>query len=277
MPDRFFEAVGDRLKHPIIGPIIITYIVWNWDLIFYLMFADFSIQERIVHVQNQLLFFTVDGFHRHSVPIIFGFSWSIFSAYILEVTDQIQDHFTKDKRSTRRVRKVKDIEDETKVLEAEGKRKLALDNLQLIEDLTEKIVTLKDDNEELKARVESFNTLQDRYSRQENELALLKEKERLLKEELAAAEDTIAYRVKETKRLARGLVSAVKTAENTLPDTDPVLREALAHSERATSKDLLDLVEKQHKRNKELIGTVEEFSKLLILSLEEVKRGRGEA
>lgn len=49
-----FEAAQQRIRSPFIGSVILVFIVTNWRVLFYLFFADVSVEARIEHYDTNM-------------------------------------------------------------------------------------------------------------------------------------------------------------------------------------------------------------------------------
>lgn len=72
-----FETVADRIKSPVIGPIILAYFVFNWKPIYYLIFAEQSVEIRFEYFDRN-----TDIISCFVLPTFFGLAFALAAPWI---------------------------------------------------------------------------------------------------------------------------------------------------------------------------------------------------
>lgn len=65
--------LDDRLSSPILGSFSFAWIIFNWKLIFFLLFSDKTVESKIVHIENNYF----DWQHLILYPTIFVIFYSL--------------------------------------------------------------------------------------------------------------------------------------------------------------------------------------------------------
>lgn len=64
-----YETLNIRVKHPLLGPLIVSSIIFNWKAIFYLFFSDIEAFDRINKIREELYANCYDRSMAIAVPI----------------------------------------------------------------------------------------------------------------------------------------------------------------------------------------------------------------
>ena len=73
----FLEAMSTRVKSPVIGSVIISFVLWNWKVLFYLAFAKSTSIEKFGYFDAHMSIYSI-----LIIPVLFGVVFSMISPWI---------------------------------------------------------------------------------------------------------------------------------------------------------------------------------------------------
>ena len=76
-----------RLRNPILAPFSVAWIVSNWRLVFFLLFSEKGIEEKITYVEETYL----DVLHLLIYPLVFALFYALVLPWVHLIIEWIQD------------------------------------------------------------------------------------------------------------------------------------------------------------------------------------------
>lgn len=194
--ESFFSAIRDRLKKPFFGAFILSFVVYNWRVFYYLVFADGKVGDRIKYVDDNYL--KSESFFW--CPVLFALGYMLTQAYL---------HWGIDSATSF----------------GESKRKFILQERR-IEELNNQVARAKIEREVQDARSGNL-TLAELNIRNENltrEIEILTKKYNLESEQKNAISEELNLKLQENIELSGNM-------KNTLLDYDNVRSELVKVTE----------------------------------------------
>lgn len=89
-----FDAFSERIRSPFVGSVVIALLLWNWKLVWYLLFADVPVVDKLAFVESQsrdlvLPFVTISNWSLYGVPFIVGIGAAIAMPWVRYVGAEI--------------------------------------------------------------------------------------------------------------------------------------------------------------------------------------------
>lgn len=178
------DSSKERIKNPVVGAFICSFIVCNWRPIFLLMFSDMKMEDKI-YVVNE--YCTVGAF---LYPLSFAIIYTISVPFIMILIDKILGHAKKQRVANIYKNKTDVLQEKiklaSKVLELKDtesgnkEKQDYLEKIKYLEETNSQLVsshknTVDQLNASLKATNNSLEALNSKYSLTVNELEILKE------------------------------------------------------------------------------------------------------
>uniref|UniRef100_F4C457 Uncharacterized protein n=1 Tax=Sphingobacterium sp. (strain 21) TaxID=743722 RepID=F4C457_SPHS2 len=173
--DIFLSTYRERIKHPVIGPFLLSMVVFNWKAIVILVFSSNSIEDRIVFIENYYLYFWTALLFSVIVTVIYVLG----VPYLTLGLDYLLTRGRENARKRRLKQKENDLDDqqeiETKKIRLE-KTKAELLNAENVNATVQSLqLQVKERDEKLAQQIDRFN---EEVLRNREEIALLTERYR---------------------------------------------------------------------------------------------------
>ncbi|WP_294957804.1 hypothetical protein [uncultured Flavobacterium sp.] len=178
-----FDSYSDRVNNPFIGSLVISYVIYNWEMFAILIFAEWPIHCKIEWIQSR--YYKMENF---VIPIIVALFYILILPYLNIIFDVILS------TSTKITQKKKDLLHTNKLLiqerDAHQKRKIAdaEAGTSATKDLNDRINNLKDEilalNERNKQDIERHKESEKRSKEIENDLSNALKQSQISREEM---------------------------------------------------------------------------------------------
>lgn len=148
----FIDTTKERLKTPISGAFLWSFIICNWRPIFLLLFSDASIENKIIVINHEYC-----NFWAIFWPIVIA---TFYTLLIPKIMLQIENDLapTQDERVTKRYESEKHlVQQKTNVAREEFLLKSAESGSKEIQELQDEIQSLKQKNEGLQESIKQIN------------------------------------------------------------------------------------------------------------------------
>lgn len=168
------DSSKERIKNPILGTFICSFIVYNWRPLFLLMFSKKSIEENILIINEQHC--TSASYLK---PLAFAFIYNILFPFVMILVDKMISYAKRQRlvniytnKSDELTEKIKLAEKVLELKNAESGNKEKQELLDQIESLKESnsqlIITHKNTVDQLNASLKEANTSFINYVNEEN-------------------------------------------------------------------------------------------------------------
>ncbi|MET3027946.1 hypothetical protein ABXT06_14800 [Flavobacterium sp. UW10123] len=148
----FIDSTKERLKNPISGAFLWSFVFYNWRPICLLLFSKTSIENKIIVINHEYCSFWAIFF-----PIVIATFYTLLIPKImLEIDKDLEP--TKDARITKRYASKKhEVVEKTKVAKAEFLLKSEESGTQTIQEFMSQIEALKENNNNLQDSIKQIN------------------------------------------------------------------------------------------------------------------------
>lgn len=147
----FIDTGKERLKTPISGAFLWSFLIYNWRPIFVLIFSDASIEDKIIVINYEYC-----SFWAIFLPVVFATMYTLLIPKImLEIDKDLAP--TKDARVTKRYEARKhEIIEKTAVAREEFLLKSEETGNQTVQELNDQIKALQDQNQALQGSIKQI-------------------------------------------------------------------------------------------------------------------------
>ncbi len=139
------EGFGRKFRNPIIAGFVLSWIVFNWKFLLFLMFSKLTIEKKFEAAKTTYL----NGFSGFLFPFLVSIFLYIAIPYLTVFLDNLLEH-------SKQLRKRKVINSQVKLLEDEQKLLYAQNRYFDRDELIKTIENLASTNEDLKERIDEF-------------------------------------------------------------------------------------------------------------------------
>lgn len=156
----FLEAWSQRVRSPILGSVLISFLIVNWQPIWYLIFADRPVRNKFIYFDTNTNIFTIFVY-----PVIIGLSLAIFVPWIrlfgahlvrgpLKKLRKLEDGEAQEQKLHKLELSAREIEVQARLDEAKEMAKIAaarrLDEARQVggKDLEEELISSRDETDE---------------------------------------------------------------------------------------------------------------------------------
>ena len=150
------DSTKDRIKNPIVGAFICSFVVYNWRPFFLLMFSNMKMEEKIVIINNE--YCSLSSF---IYPFIFAIIYTLIVPFIMIYIDAILIYAKKQRVENIYKNKSIVLEEKIKLAAKVLKLKEAESGNKEKQDLIDKIKSLEESNQLLtlseKNKIEQLN------------------------------------------------------------------------------------------------------------------------
>lgn len=142
------KSAEERIRNPFIGAFTISWLIFNWQFIYYILFSDKKVEEKLL--------FVVKNFHNYWYILVFPLLSSLFYLLIVPYVNLWTDKFVKKSKKQRELEihendKIK-IQRETEIAKENVLKEIAVSqerekgsHNRFVEELQGKIKILEDD------------------------------------------------------------------------------------------------------------------------------------
>ncbi|SCZ63962.1 hypothetical protein SAMN04488118_105161 [Epibacterium ulvae] len=82
-----FDAFSERLRSPFLGSILLAFAFWNWQVLWFMLFADVPVADRIAYFDAH-----TDGWQLYLYPILSGVAFAVFMPWLRYAGAEIAKH-----------------------------------------------------------------------------------------------------------------------------------------------------------------------------------------
>lgn len=214
----FLQSSKERIKNPIIGAFLISFIVFNWKPIFIVLFASQSIQEKINQVEESYSTY----FSNLWLPLIFALFYVLGLPYIMLLFDKISKKALEGRKKNILNQQLFDYESKKKLAKKESELEDERAGFRDTANLNKKIDVL---TRQIEERDETINTLQKELNIKAFDNSSSNENTHLSHEEYES------FKKSDLFHHFKKLGAEISQNEYVPDDMDPIIIEKFKHSD----------------------------------------------
>ena len=163
----FIDTSKERLKNPITGAFIWSFVIFNWQLFLELFFSKMAIEDRMFIIEQEYV-------NKWTIlfPIIMAFVYTIGLPFLMVIIDRILVYPTKNRLLNKYVSKIDEVEEKIKLAKKVLELKNAESGNKEKQNFIDQIEELKSiNNEMLKTHKNTIEILNNKLSEANNTTA----------------------------------------------------------------------------------------------------------